>query len=286
MSAESIGSVGDRVARETAAEPVRPGVGLWLPCRTLWQREIVRFLRQKSRVVGALGTPLVFWLLAGGGLGRSFAPAGGSGAADSYLAYTFPGAIAAVLLFTSIFSMISIIDDRREGFMQGVLVSPAPRTAIVLGKVLGATTLGMMQAAVFLALAPLAGLSIGWASLFATLAAMTLVAAGVSSLGFAMAWRMESTQGFHAVMNLVLMPMLILSGAFFPACGAVAPLRWIMAINPMTYGVALLRGSMHLGAGGQQAAGMLVPMGVTVAFAATMLLVSVCVCTRDTYRAA
>lgn len=261
----------------------RPGAA-WLACRTLWERELVRFLRQRSRVVGALGTPLVFWLLAGGGLGRSFAP-GGHGEPASYLAYTYPGAIAAILLFTSIFSMISIIDDRREGFLQGVLVSPAPRFAIVLGKVMGATTLGVLQAVLFLGLAPVAGVPLGVASALVSVGAMALVALGVSALGFWMAWRMDSTQGFHALMNLVLMPMLILSGAFFPAEGAAAPLRWIMAINPMTYGVALLRQALYLDADAPLDTGDVLPLALTLVFAALMLAASIRVCTRDAMRA-
>src|SRR5690606_33095204 len=107
-----------------------------LPAWTLTRREIVRFLRQRSRVVGAVGTPLVFWLLFGGGIGQSIqAP----GAGDHYLEFSYPGAITAILVFTAIFAMISIIEDRREGFMQGVLVAPVPRVAIVLGKIGGAT---------------------------------------------------------------------------------------------------------------------------------------------------
>src|ERR671923_1995413 len=122
---------------------------------TLSWREIVRFVRQRSRVTGAFAQPLVFWLLLGGGLKASFRPPG-LPEGTSYVEYFYPGAIALVLLFTAIFSTISVVEDRREGFLQGVLVAPVRRSTIVLGKILGGTTLAVAQAALFLLLAPLA----------------------------------------------------------------------------------------------------------------------------------
>src|SRR5579862_5118855 len=123
-----------------------------LPAYTLWWREMVRFFRQRDRVIGALGTPLVFWLLLGSGLGKSFsAPSAPEG--HGYLEYFFGGTIVLVLLFTAIFSTISIIEDRREGFLQAVLVAPVGRFALVLGKILGGTTLAFVQGLAFLILA-------------------------------------------------------------------------------------------------------------------------------------
>ncbi|MBX3395755.1 MAG: ABC transporter permease [Phycisphaerae bacterium] len=268
-------------------------VGLWLPCRTLIQREIVRFLRQRSRIIGALGTPLIFWLMVGGGLGRSFSLGASGGVTEgaasmTYMQYTFPGALAAILLFTSIFAMISIIDDRREGFMQGVLVAPVPRLAIVLGKVMGASILAIGQAAVFLLLAPTAGVPLSIESFLLTAAAMIPVAIAVTALGFWLAWIMDSTQGFHGIMNLLLMPMLVLSGAFFPPSGSAAVLRWITLVNPMTYSVALLRHAVF--PGGSEAVGHVIDLwaalGVTVAFALLMIGISIFVAIRDSARAA
>ena len=151
----------------------------------LWRRDIVRFLRQRSRIAGALGTPVVFWILLGSGVGRSFTvgtlgvPAGG------YLEYFYPGTLALILLFTAIFSTISVIEDRHEGFLQGVLVAPAPRLAIVLGKVLGGTTLALLQAAVFLLLAPLANTSIPVAALPLLVLVLAVFAFALTGLGFA-----------------------------------------------------------------------------------------------------
>lgn len=262
-----------------------PRPGLCRPCLSLCKREIVRFLRQKGRVIGALGTPLVFWLLIGGGLGRSFRidDAQNDG---GYLQYTYPGAVAAILLFTAIFSMITIIDDRREGFLQGVLVAPVSRLAIVLGKILGASVLAIGQAAVFLLLAPLADFQLGLASVLATLAAMTLISVAVTALGFWTAWLMETTQGFHAIMNLVLMPMLVLSGAFFPPAGSASILRWIAIVNPMTYAVSLLRSAMYVGSGAAIASPIAWPVAlvVSIAFALTMLAIAIYVTTKATTR--
>lgn len=219
-------------------------VGLWAPCRTLWQREMVRFLRQRSRIIGALGTPVVFWLLMGAGLRQSLRAPGNAANVD-YLEFSFGGAIASILLFTAIFSMISLIDDRKDGFLQGVLVAPVSRSAIALGKIMGASTLAVGQSLIFLLLAPTAGISLTLATVALTTAAMVLIAFAVTSLGFWIAWRMESTQGFHAIMNLVLLPMLVLSGAFFPPSGSAKWLQAIITCNPMTYGVDLLRHCLY-----------------------------------------
>ncbi len=246
------------------------GSGLWLSCRSLWKREMVRFLRQRSRIIGALGTPLVFWILVGAGLQRSFQLPGASGTM-SYLEFSYPGAIAAILLFTAVFSTISLIEDRREGFLQAVLVAPVSRTAIVMGKLLGATTLAVGQGALFLMLAPAASIPLSWVSFLAMLGAMVVVSFAVTGLGFCVAWRMESTQGFHAIMNLVLMPMLVLSGAFFPHKGSATWLSWVVSVNPMTYGVSLLRHALYAGGTMAEAAhdvSTTTALAISLAFAA------------------
>src|SRR5213080_179844 len=126
-----------------------------LPAISLCHRELIRFLRQRHRIIGALATPIVFWLLIGGGMGRSISFGGNS--AESFSRFFFPGPLVMILLFTAIFSTISIIEDRREGFLQSVLVAPIPRQTIVLGKVLGGTVLASGQGLIFLLLAPLVG---------------------------------------------------------------------------------------------------------------------------------
>ena len=219
-----------------------------LAVRTLCWREIVRFLRQRNRVIGAVGQPLLFWLLFGAGLQRSFSMSAAGAGGESFLSYYFPGTLMLVLLFTAIFTTISIIEDRREGFLQAVLVAPVPRWSMVLGKVLGGTLIALLQGLLFLLLALTLNVHLTIAT-FAAVAALLFVSAlAMTSLGFVIAWRMESTQGFHAIMNLALMPMWLLSGAFFPipALGGDATagdfvMHWIMRLNPLTYCVAGVR---------------------------------------------
>lgn len=211
-----------------------------LPVYTLWWREQVRFFRQRSRVFGALVQPLIFWALFGAGLQASFRPATG-GRETSYVEYFFPGTVVLILLFTAIFSTISVIEDRREGFLQSVLVAPVSRATLVLGKVLGGTTLALVQGTLLLVLAPAVGISVGLPRLLDAVAIQFVIALALTSLSFCIAWRMDSTQGFHAIMTVFLMPMWLLSGAFFPAHGAPAWLAWVMRLNPLTYGTAALR---------------------------------------------
>ncbi len=245
----------------TAAAPSsRATVGLAGPCLALWKREIVRFFRQRNRVIGAFATPLVFWLLLGLGLNRTFTvptPAAANQTAPTqlshtaeggvgYLEYFYPGTVILILLFTAIFSTITVIEDRREGFLQAVIVSPIPRSAIVGGKVLGGATIATIQGVVFLALWPVVGHWPGLGAMAAAVGVMFIVAAGLTTLGLCLAWPMDSTAGFHAVMNLFLMPMWFLSGAVFPLDTAPMPMRIIMYLNPLTYGqaafAALLQG--------------------------------------------
>ena len=230
-------SVDDRAASTTRVQ--------WPAVRTLWWREMVRFVRQRSRLVGAFGQPFVFWLLLGGGLNASFRPPGMPDSV-SFMVYFYPGVIALVLLFTAIFATISVVEDRQAGFLQGVLVAPVSRSTIVLGQSLGCTTLGVAQGAVFLVFAPFVGLHLSPGSVAAALAVQALLAFGLTNLGLIIAWRMDSTQGFHAIMNLILLPIWLLSGAFFPMSGASAWLAAIMTVNPLTYGMAALRRALYV----------------------------------------
>lgn len=237
---------------------------------TLCQREIVRFVRQRSRVTGALLQPLLFWLLLGSGLGASFRPSG-QPAGTGYLEYFYPGIIALTLLFTAIFSTISVVEDRKGGFLQGVMVAPVPRWAIVLGQAAGATSLAVMQGALLLILAPVAGIPLTPAGALAAVGVMIPLAFSMTGLGLMLAWRMDSTQGFHAIMNLLLMPMWLLSGAFFPAAGAPKWLGWLIAINPMTYGMTALRRAIYTGRPGVLPVTVVVIFGVATVAAASRL---------------
>lgn len=216
---------------------------LLLPAYTLWRRELVRFYRQRSRVVGVIASPLLFWLLLGSGFGTSMK---GSGQ-ENYLTYFFPGALIMIVLFTSIFTMMSVIEDRREGFLLSVLVAPISRGSIVLGKVLGGATLAAVQGLLFLVLAPFIGIRFGVEQFALMVLIVFLVAFALTALGFAVAWSLDSAQAFHAIINLFLIPLWLLSGALFPIAGASGWIRAIMLANPLTYGVEALRSTLFVG---------------------------------------
>jgi ABC-2 type transport system permease protein len=150
-----------------------------------------------------------------------------------------------IVLFTAIFTMMSVIEDRNEGFLLSVLVAPVPRAAIVLGKVLGGTTLATTQGLIFLVFAPLVGVHMTLVSFGLIALTVFLVSFALTALGFAIAWPMDSTQAFHAIINLFLIPLWLLSGALFPLSKASGWIRWLMYANPLTYGVEALRTLMY-----------------------------------------
>ncbi len=219
------------MATQTTTIPARTtpaSNGLLLPAFTLWWREIVRFYRQRSRVIGVIASPVLFWLVIGSGFGTSFR-SGGSAGQEHYLDYFYPGALIMIVLFTSIFTMMSVIEDRKEGFLLSVLVAPVPRSSIVLGKVLGGTTLSTVQGLIFLVFAPFVGVHLSASDFLLVALTVFLVSFSLTALGFAIAWPMDSTQAFHAIINLFLIPLWLL----------------LMRINPLTYGVEALRNLLH-----------------------------------------
>jgi ABC-2 type transport system permease protein len=225
-----------------ATGPVSAGVAL--PAFTLWFREVVRFYRQRARVAGVILSPLLFWVVIGSGFGTSFR-SGQAPGQQHYLDYFYPGALVMIVLFTAIFTMMSVIEDRNAGFLLSVLVAPVPRSAIVLGKVLGGTTLAAIQGLIFLVFSPFVGIHMTLASFGLIVLTVFLVAFALTALGFAIAWPMDSTQAFHAIINLFLIPLWLLSGALFPLSKASQWIRWIMYANPLTYGVEALRALMY-----------------------------------------
>lgn len=215
-----------------------------LPVIALIRRELLRFVRERSRMVGVVASPILFWIVIGSGLNRSFQLEGSAGEIN-YLEYFFPGSVVLIVLFAAIFSSISVIEDRKEGFMQSVLVAPISRFSIAAGKVIGITILASVQGTLLVLASPLIIPETTVGSLILTVATLFVIALGLSSLGFALAWSMSSTQGFHAIMNLLLIPMWMLSGALFPASGASTWVATIMQWNPLTYGVAAVRESLY-----------------------------------------
>lgn len=210
----------------------------WLPVRSSVEREIVRFYRQRGRILGSLGTPLLFWVFLASGLGAAF-PSNGLG--QSYSQLFYPGIVLLTVLFTAIFSTISLIEDRHDGFLQGVLVAPVRAGALVAGKVLGGTILALLQGTLLLVAAPFVGYHCGLVGLAQVFLALAGVSLALTSVSFFFAWRLDSVQGFHSVMNLLLMPMWLLSGSFFPVERAPLWVQPLMYVNPLTYGLDAVR---------------------------------------------
>lgn len=264
-----------------APAPAARAGGLWLASATLWRREMIRFFRQRNRVVSAAVTPLIFWLFLGFGLNNSFsmspAPAAGDPTATAagigYLQYFFPGAVMLMLLNTAVFSTISVIEDRREGFLQGVLVAPIPRLSIVLGKVLGGASIATIQGVLFLAIWPFVGPGISAAWLAISFAVMFVAAMGLTALGLCVAWPMDSTAGFHAVMMVFLLPMWFLSGAVFPMTSQTPVwLKALMWCNPMTYGQAAFAEALG---GGRNTLGSPVEFPLAAALTAALTVLTI-----------
>jgi len=207
--------------------------------QSLTRREIVRITRQPARVIAGLGTVAMLWLVFASGLAGAF-----SHAQQGYGAFLVPAMASMVVLFASIFGAISLIEDRQEGFLQGVLVSPAPLWSVMGAKVLGGSAIALAQGVAVLALAPLTAVSptpTGWLLAVLALAAMCM---GITGLALAIAWKVRSVAGFHGVMNLVLMPMWLLGGTLFPIDSASPWLATIMRLDPMAWTIDALRQAM------------------------------------------
>lgn len=211
--------------------------------KSLAWREFTRFIRQPNRVIGTVAQPVLFWVFLGAGFTGSFRMPGAEDV--SYLEYFYPGVMLMMVLFASIFSSITIIEDRDAGFLQGVLVAPVPRLAIVLGKVVGGSSIALVQVAVLLIAVPFLGLQLSLGSFLLLAAGLVTTSVGFASLGFLLAWGMKSTSAFHAVMMVFLMPLWMLSGALFPVTNAPLWLHTLMVLNPVSHALTLLRAPFY-----------------------------------------
>jgi ABC-2 type transport system permease protein len=216
----------------------------------LWLRQLKRFIRSRSRIVAALGQPLLFLVALGFGFGPIFERAG----QGSYIQFLAAGVIAMTILFTSIFSGIELIWDRQFGFLKETLVAPVPRLTIMIGRTLGGATVAMIQGMVVFAVCCLAGFrASGFAALPAALAFMALIALLFTALGTAIASVLQDFQGFQLVMNFLVLPVFFLSGALFPLSHVPRLLAIVASVDPLAYGVDGLRNALigvsHFGAG-------------------------------------
>jgi ABC-2 type transport system permease protein len=207
----------------------------------MWIRQLKRYFRSKSRIIGSLGQPLLFMIAFGFGLGPVFQKAG----QGNYIEFLVPGVIAMTLLFTSIFSGIEIIWDRQFGFLKETLVAPVSRLRIMIGRTLGGATLAVMQGILVMIISFVIGFRIlSPATLILAILFMALIALAFTALGTAIASRMQDFQGFQMIVNFLIMPTFFLSGALFPVEGLPKAFSAIVRINPLSYGVDGLRGAL------------------------------------------
>ena len=205
----------------------------------IWLREMIKFRREPARMATSLIQPLIWLFVVGKGFGSVFPS---PFAHLTYVQFMFPGVVGMTILFTALFSSVSILWDREFGFLKGVLVAPVPSTGIVLGKAASGATLGAIQGALILALGPTVGMPYRWEALLAALGLMLLLSLAVAAAGIAVAVRITSFQTFQVLMNLIVMPLFFLSGAIFPVRGLPLPLRVLSDVDPLTYGVDAMKG--------------------------------------------
>ncbi|MGD2162981.1 MAG: ABC transporter permease [Anaerolineales bacterium] len=206
---------------------------------TIWLRDVLRFVRDRSRILASLGQPLLFLFVFGGGLSPAMSELGG-GSID-FEQFMFPGILAMAVLFTSIFSAVSIVWDREFGFLKEVMVAPVSRVSVALGKVAGGSTVALFQGVLVMVFAPFLGIRLTLEQLIYLIGLMLLLAGMMTSLGILIAARQKTMEGFHMIMNFIMLPMFFLSGAFFPLNGVPLWMEWLSRINPVTYGVDPLR---------------------------------------------
>jgi ABC-2 type transport system permease protein len=212
----------------------------------LWLRQLKRFSRSPSRIIGSLGQPLLFLLALGFGFGPTFARAGGG----NYINFIAPGIISMGIMFTAVFSGIEIIWDRQFGFLKETLVAPVPRLGIVLGRALGGATVALLQGAIVFIVCLLAGFRFEW-TIFSSFVPvfMFLISLLFTAIGTSIGSVLQDMQGFPLVMNFLVLPLFFFSNALFPVQGLPKPLQAVVHVNPVSYGIDGLRGSLTLSHG-------------------------------------
>ncbi|MDD5163704.1 MAG: ABC transporter permease [Candidatus ainarchaeum sp.] len=237
----------------------------------MWLREMKRFFRAKSRIIGNLSMPFIWLVIMGIGLSSSFSI---PGVKFDYLAFIAPGVIGMTLLFSSIFSGISVIWEKQFGFLKEILVAPVSRTSIVLGKIFGSATISFINGVLIMIIAILIGsISIASLSVFSILLAiifMILICLAFVSVGIAIASRLNNMEGFQMIMSFLVMPTFFLSGAFIPLQNAPLWMGTIAMFDPLLYGVDGLRG-VFLGVSQFPIA---IDLGVLAGFCVAMILLS------------
>lgn len=204
----------------------------------IWYRDILRFWHDKMRMAGSITFPLLFLFVFGSGLSSRMGPLGPG---VDYVQFIFPGIIGMTVLMSSFMAGISVVWDREFGFLKEVLVAPISRASVAIGKTLGAATVALLQGMIILLLAPLIGVSFSAWTILALLPLMLLLAVSMGSLGILLATRIRSMEAFQAVMQMLMFPIVFLSGVFFPLEGLPTWMSVVVKINPATYGIAPIR---------------------------------------------
>ncbi len=206
----------------------------------LWLRQLKKYFRSKARIIGSIGQPLLFLVALGFGFGPIFSKAGGG----NYLDFLVPGIVAMTILFTAIFSGIEIIWDRQFGFLKETLVAPVSRYEIMVGRTLGGATIAVLQGALVFVISLFLGFTPNLMMLPLAIVFAGLIALFFTALGTAIASLLDDMQGFQLIMNFLVMPTFFLSGALFPLTGLPSFISVIAQINPLSYGVDGLRGTL------------------------------------------
>jgi len=233
-----------RAVRETNAYAASL-TAVWV----VWKRDLVRYWRDRGRVIASLMQPLLYLVIFGTGLSSLMRGGSSFPKGFNYQQFLYPGVISMAVLFTAMFGAMSIVWDREFGFMKELLVAPIDRSAIAIGKTLGGATQAMVQGVVLLVLAPFIGITVTPLMVLQVLVLVFILAFALSALGVAVGSRMKSMQGFQVVMNFLMMPIFFLSGALFPLTGLPAWLTVLTRIDPASYGIGPIR-KVVLEAGG------------------------------------
>ena len=230
----------------------RVTVPIWQAVFIIWYRDLIRYVRDRVRLLASLAQPLLFLLVFGVGLGSALGGGFGAtqGAGDlSYVQFMYPGVVGMAVLFTAIFSAMSVVWDREFGFLREILVAPINRAAVAIGKALGGATQAMFQGIIMLVFAPLVGVHLTLLSVVELIPLLFLLAFAMTCFGVALSARMRTMQGFQVVMNFLMMPMFFLSGAMFPLRSLPAWMTVLTRVDPVAYGVAPIRSAVLRGDG-------------------------------------
>lgn len=228
----------------------------------LAKRELIRQTRQPSRIIASVATPLMLWIFIVGGFSSAMGDVADAG--TSLTAYTIPGMSSLTVMFASIFAAISLIQDRHDGVLRAALVSPAPKWSIAMSKIGAGSLLALIQALIVLLALPFLGVSLTPFGVIGAIGALLCISVALIGIGLAMAWIVDSTQGFHGVMNALLMPMWLLSGAVFPVEDAAGWMRVIALANPLTW----THGAMRDALGMSNAFNPMLAWAISIGFAA------------------